>query len=261
MKKCPRCGYENPDTVQLCERCRYPLSTATQSYMPPTPMKCPRCGYENQGNAATCERCRYPLRIGTFELEEERVEQSPEPFLRFRDGALYLVIGVLFLFLSIPPVNQILQDVLSLISVVFLGLSTGSYSVGFRLMGKELRSQSILSLLLLPGFLFLVSGIGVVNVNVTKLNISELSKNPLAVGLIDLGFILFLIGGIALSMGMYKLGNMLGRSPIKIASILTLIGIVAFFVIPELEFLLIGGQFLIYLEFRNLAIKKGDDHQ
>ncbi|MBB5253590.1 zinc ribbon domain-containing protein [Sulfurisphaera ohwakuensis] len=25
MKKCPRCGYENPDNAEFCEKCHYPL--------------------------------------------------------------------------------------------------------------------------------------------------------------------------------------------------------------------------------------------
>ncbi|MEM0279920.1 zinc-ribbon domain-containing protein [Metallosphaera sp.] len=247
MIRCPRCGYENPDEVNFCERCRYPLSSNLT-----VSTKCPRCGYENAPNAEVCERCRYPLRVSSFKVENEE-KPSKEPYLRVKDGALYLTIGVFFLILSMPSINFLIQNVLSFVSVIFLGLGTGSYSLGFRLLGeKGFKGPSLSSFLLLPGFLLLLSGIGVVELNVTKLNLSDLSKNPLAVALIDLGFLLFLIGGIGITVGVYRLSKILNRQGLRLGSIVSLVGFVSFILFPELGFLLIGGQFLIFLELRTI---------
>ncbi|MCY0861216.1 MAG: zinc ribbon domain-containing protein [Metallosphaera prunae] len=250
MKRCPRCGYENSDSATICERCRYPLTLSSESFS----SKCPRCGYENPPGASICERCRYPLKIVPFQVEETRREDRPreESMTRLRDGALYLTIGVLFLLISLTPINTLVQSIFGLVSVVFLGMGTGSYSVAFRLFDEKLRNSSLLSFLLLPGFLLLVSGIGVVELNVAKLNLTDLSKNPLAVILIDLGFILFVIGGLGITIGVYKIANAITSSRLKVGALLSLIGLISFLLLPELGFLFMGGQFLIYLESRTL---------
>ncbi|MCG3109032.1 hypothetical protein L3N51_01322 [Metallosphaera sp. J1] len=169
------------------------------------------------------------------------------------------MIGVLFLLLTLPSINPLIQSIFGLISVVFLGMGTGSYSVALRLFDERLRSSSLLSFLLLPGFLLLVSGIGIVELNVTKLNLTALGKNPLAVVLIDLGFVLFLVGGLGITVGVYRIANALTRPALKVGAILTMVGLISFLLLPELGFLLMGGQFLIYLESRTLFQKEKEN--
>ncbi|ARM74823.1 zinc-ribbon domain-containing protein [Acidianus manzaensis] len=97
MKVCPRCGYNNPDNAEFCEKCRYYFPPTyqsqntvrlnfdypTQSFpqnsqpivqpssnqnIPNTPQIqyvkiCPRCHFVNNANANYCASCGYPLQF------------------------------------------------------------------------------------------------------------------------------------------------------------------------------------------------------
>ncbi|WP_240931267.1 zinc-ribbon domain-containing protein [Acidianus sulfidivorans] len=100
MKVCPRCGYNNPDDAEFCEKCRYyfpPSNPSFQSIQPnlnqltqnpptqnsnqninstPFPVQpnypqmqyvkiCPRCNFVNPSNANYCAACGYPLQFVT----------------------------------------------------------------------------------------------------------------------------------------------------------------------------------------------------
>ncbi|BCU71468.1 zinc ribbon domain-containing protein [Stygiolobus caldivivus] len=110
MKKCPRCGYENPDEAPFCEKCRYPLPvTPIMSY------KCPRCGYENPEGTALCQKCHYPLfRIPVSEIEQpKREEQIPKIVLTQLDYVILLVgsiltsLGVITFFMFYPDYSVV----------------------------------------------------------------------------------------------------------------------------------------------------------
>ncbi|MEM3680935.1 MAG: zinc ribbon domain-containing protein, partial [Metallosphaera sp.] len=50
----------------------------------------------------------------------------------------------------------------------------------------------------------------------------------------------------------YRLSKILNRQGLRLGSIVSLVGFVSFILFPELGFLLIGGQFLIFLELRTI---------
>ena len=105
MKKCPRCGYENPDEAVFCEKCHYPLPIT-----PPKLNKCPRCGYENPEGAMFCEKCHYPLfTIQPSNVVEQKQEEvirrvtfSPTDYTLLLIGSVVVIIGLFFFFLFYP---------------------------------------------------------------------------------------------------------------------------------------------------------------
>ncbi len=45
-KRCPKCGYTNPSSVQRCRTCTFPLTQA-----------CPRCGTTRSWTVERCPKC------------------------------------------------------------------------------------------------------------------------------------------------------------------------------------------------------------
>lgn len=53
MKKCPKCGFENPDIAKFCNECGIKLGET----------KCPKCGFENTSIAKFCNECGTALNV------------------------------------------------------------------------------------------------------------------------------------------------------------------------------------------------------
>jgi len=122
MKKCPRCGYENPDNAVFCEKCHYPLPLT-----PPKLTKCPRCGYENPEGVMFCEKCHYPLfQIPVSDVQQPpKEEEKPKIVLKSSDYIMLLIGSVITsfaiaLFFSFYPDMKILYTVFNVIGTVFL---------------------------------------------------------------------------------------------------------------------------------------------
>jgi class 3 adenylate cyclase len=48
--RCPRCGFENPESMKFCGQCASPLGRC-----------CPQCGFDNPPGFAFCGQCAAPL--------------------------------------------------------------------------------------------------------------------------------------------------------------------------------------------------------
>ncbi|QKR00136.1 zinc-ribbon domain-containing protein [Metallosphaera tengchongensis] len=247
MKKCPRCGFENQDNAFFCERCRYPLSPST-----PFPLeKCPRCGFENPSGSSICERCKYPLVPPSVQLTEEEstvVNRGDESYLRLSNGAMYLALGVTLLLLTFIPTNFVVENLFGFVAVVLIGLGIGSYSLGFRLLDRRYKNSSIMSIFLLPGFLLMLSGVGLYQANVAPSD--TISKNLFLIALIDVGYLVYLVGSFSIALGLIRLSRERNRRTLLIASVVTLVGLVALPLQVLLGVFLIVGQIITYSELK-----------
>jgi len=70
--KCPRCQFENPDSMNFCGNCGNPLT-----------VKCPECSHNNRAGAETCELCegRLPPRSIPSYRKRSPEDYTP-PFLK-----------------------------------------------------------------------------------------------------------------------------------------------------------------------------------
>jgi|GEM_PF-876161 len=243
VKKCPRCGADNPDDAHLCVNCHYPLPYS------PSNLTCPRCGHVNPPSASSCEVCHYPFRISFFIPPPQKDDIIPA-LMRLERGALSLAVSILTFSVASLDLGSLIGGLLLLISVGFLGAGSSYYSVGFRFLSQRYRYPAILSSFLLPGFILLAIGASEVAGQVPQTMISSLAKNPLAVVLIDVGFFLFVSGVIGITLGSYRLRTFLGNATLSWASLMFLAGAILLLFLPQLSFLALAGQLIIYGEIK-----------
>lgn len=189
------------------------------------------------------------MRLSFFVPPVEKEDLTPA-LSKLERGALSLAISVLTFSLATFSINSVIGSITLLASVVLLSAASSYYSIGFRFLGKRYKTPAILSSFLLPGFLLLAVGISEITNPAPQAILASLSRNPLAVILIDSGFLLFVLGGVGISLGVYRLRIILGSSNLRLASVISLVGIIASLFFPQLAFLAVAGQLIIFSEMR-----------
>lgn len=232
MKKCPRCGYENPDNADFCLKCHYPLLfQGSSSLVVPNKKICPRCGYENPPEVMFCEKCHYPL-FQVREVNLENTSQDRETKENRLDKNVYsfLLVSSIFYIASILifSILPIYAPVLNVISTIILSFSIRYAKVKW--------------------YYYLA--------NLSPIGLFLITLNPMV------GYFVFSLSGVIISDFIRIIYTVEKEESFRVAGLILIIGYVGGLILVILYDMIIAGYLVIVMESTRkiLEYKKKKDY-
>ncbi len=184
VKKCPRCGHENPDDAYFCEFCHYPLISTSQGGQPSTPPPTPS-----------------EFRISKEPQEVSSSEVKGLDYLR--RFSLFYVISMFFIGIgsSAFVINSVIGGLIALVGAIIGIYSILLVRLGYSKLSEvsnEFKSPALGSLLIVVGLILTIiaEGVGfyIILSNPTLLNQLESflttgALPPITSAMLDLAYV------------------------------------------------------------------------